>query len=56
LHARQQERQADIALPFLRAGAAEELLRKPSCIATRNDRVGPPPEGFAGNFFRPAKP
>jgi hypothetical protein len=41
---------------FLRASAVEagEPLRKPLCIATRKDWVGPPPEGFAGNFFWPA--
>jgi hypothetical protein len=41
---------------FLRASAVEagEPLRKPLCIATRKDWVGPPPAGFTGNFFWPA--
>ena len=38
---------------FFRAGEIDkaEPLRRPLCIATKKDWVGPPPAGFPGNFF-----
>jgi len=41
---------------FSRAGDIDktEPLRKPLCIATKKDWVGPLPAGFPGNFFWPA--
>ena len=40
---------------FWRASEVDkgEPLRKPLCIATKKDWVGPPPSSFGGNFFWP---